>query len=42
MYADTTGLVDIAMMVKKYTKAAFGTDSTQYNQISGLEFSRPK
>lgn len=38
MYADTTGLVDIAALVKKYVKAAFGTGSSQYAQIKGLRF----
>lgn len=42
MYAEGTGLVDLAQMVKKYTLAAFGNDSTQYNQIKGLEFTRPR
>ncbi|MGH9948156.1 MAG: hypothetical protein ACRD6X_13295 [Pyrinomonadaceae bacterium] len=42
MYADSTGLVDLALLTKKYTKAAFGTDSSQYIQIKGLEFTRPR
>lgn len=42
MYADSTGLVDAALLVKKYVRAAFGADSTEYSQISGLQFSRPK
>lgn len=41
MYEKESGLVDKAMLVKKYVKAAFGTDSMEYNQIKGLEFSRP-
>lgn len=41
MYADETGLVDKALLVKKYVKAAFGTDSSQFLQIKGLEFRRP-
>lgn len=41
LYADDSGLVDVAMFVKKYVKAAYGTDSMQYNQIKGLEFTRP-
>jgi hypothetical protein len=40
-YASGTGLVDLAQLVKNYTKAAFGIDSTQFNQIKGLTFSRP-
>ena len=41
LYADGTGLVDLAGLVKKYTKAAFGTNSLQYSQIKGLPFNRP-
>lgn len=42
LYAQGTGLVDTAMLVKNYVKALFGADSLEYKQISGLEFSRPK
>lgn len=42
MYAEDTGLVDVALAFKKYVRAAFGADSTQYNQIKDLEFTRPK
>jgi len=42
MYKDESGLIDLAFTVKKYVKAAFGTDSLQYSQLSGLEFKRPK
>lgn len=42
MYAGDSGLVDLALLVKKYVKAAFGTSSVQYSQISGLSFTRPK
>lgn len=41
MYAPEIGLVDLAMLVKKYVKAAFGTGSMQFNQINSLEFRRP-
>jgi hypothetical protein len=40
LYADGTGLVDLAGLVKKYIKSLYGADSPQYEQISGLEFSR--
>jgi len=40
LYADGTGLVDLAGLVKKYVKSLYGADSPQYQQISGLEFSR--
>jgi hypothetical protein len=42
LYADTTGLVDIALDVKAYTKSVFGATSPQYAQISGIEFKRAK
>ena len=42
MYAPDTGLVDLALTVKKYAKAAFGADAPQYQQVSGLEFTRPR
>lgn len=38
LYADKTGMVDIALAVKKYAKAAFGATSAKYKQISGLTF----
>jgi hypothetical protein len=41
MYADH-GLVDLAQKVKNYVKAAYGTDSMQYNQIKSLKFTRPR
>ena len=42
LYADGTGLVDLAGLVKKYVKSVYGADSPQYQQISGLEFKRPR
>jgi hypothetical protein len=43
LYADGSGLVEIAGEVKKYVKSVFGTSSPQYKQISGLRFKkRPK
>ena len=42
LYADTTGLVDIALDVKAYVKSVFNATSPQYGQISGIEFKRPK
>lgn len=42
LYAEGTGLVDIALLVKKYVKSVFGADSPQYKQISGLKFTRYK
>lgn len=42
MYANVTGLIDMALSVKKYVKAVFGATSPQYKQVSGLEFTRPQ
>ena len=42
LYAENTGLVDIASDVKKYVKAIFGATSPQYKQISGIKFTKPK
>jgi hypothetical protein len=42
LYADTTGLVDIALDVKAYVKSVFNATSPQYGQISGIEFKRAK
>ncbi|MBI4929348.1 MAG: hypothetical protein HY841_01190 [Bacteroidetes bacterium] len=38
LYADGTGLVDIALEVKKYVKSVFGATSPQYKQVSKLQF----
>jgi len=40
LYANETGLVDTAMEIKKYLKAAFGTSHTNYKDISGLQFKK--
>ena len=42
LYAENTGLVDIALDVKKYVKAIFGATSPQYKQISGIKFTSRK
>lgn len=42
LYNETSGLVDVAALVKKYVKSLFGADSPQYKQISGLEFRKVK
>lgn len=41
LYAESTGLVDIASNIKKYVKAIFGATSSQYKQISGIKFTKP-
>lgn len=40
LYAPKTGMVDIALEVKKYAKSAFGATSAKYKQISGLKFTK--
>ncbi len=42
LYATNSGLVDVALDVKKYVKSVFGATSPQFKQVSGLEFKRPK
>ena len=41
LYADGSGLVDIASDIKKYVKAIFGATSSEYKQISGIKFTKP-
>lgn len=40
LYADNTGLVDIAKEVKKYVKSVFGARSPQFKQVSKLAFKK--
>jgi hypothetical protein len=40
LYAPKTGMVDIALEVKKYALSAFGSSSAKYKQISGLKFTK--
>ena len=43
LYAPKTGMVDIALEVKKYALSVFGSKSPKYKQISGLKFTnRPR
>jgi hypothetical protein len=42
LYAEGTGLVDIAGDVKSYVKSVFGATSPQYKQVSGLKFTKVK
>ncbi|MBW8334622.1 MAG: hypothetical protein K0M40_21585 [Prolixibacteraceae bacterium] len=42
LFTDITGLVDIAMGVKKYVKSAFGANSIQYKSISKIGFRKYK
>lgn len=38
LYTEKTGLVDTALDVKKYIKAAFGATSPEFAQVSGITF----
>lgn len=38
LYAEKTGMVDVALAIKKYALGAFGSKSSKYKQISGLSF----
>lgn len=40
LYQPDTGLVYIALEVKKYVKSVFGAKSTQYAEISGIQFKK--
>lgn len=40
LYGQTSGLVDVALEVKKYVKSVFGATSPQYKQVSKLEFKK--
>lgn len=42
LYAEGTGLVDLAGDVKSYVKSVFGGTSPQYKQVSGLKFTKIK
>ena len=40
LYADKIGLVDVALDVKKYVKAIFGATTAEFNQVSGIKFTK--
>jgi len=42
LYNENSGLVDTALLVKKYVKSLYGASSPQFEQISGLEFRKVK
>lgn len=42
LYRKDTGLVDVALDVKKYVKSVYGTSSPKYKQVSIIKFSRPR
>jgi hypothetical protein len=41
LYTNDDGLVNTALLVKAYVRAAFGPDSQLFKSIKGLEFKRP-
>ncbi len=41
LYAEKTGLCDVAAEVKKYIKSLFGAASPQFKQVGGIKFIRP-
>lgn len=42
LYSSTTGLVEIALEVKKYIKSVFGATSPQYAQVKSIKFTKPR
>ncbi len=42
LYAEKTGLVDVALAVKKYVRGAVGTANQHFKNIKGLKFTRPR
>lgn len=42
LYTNENSLVNTALLVKAYVRAAFGPDSQLYKSIKGLEFKRPR
>lgn len=42
LYQPTTGLVDLAFAVKNYVKSLFGAASPEFQQLSALQFTRPR
>ncbi len=42
LYTNADSMVDTALLCKAYVAAAFGKNSTLYQQIKGLKFKRPK
>ena len=42
LYTSDNGIFETASEVKKYIKSVFGSSSPQYNQVSGIKFSKPR
>ncbi|MCX2681466.1 hypothetical protein OOZ15_16040 [Galbibacter sp. EGI 63066] len=41
LYAEDTGLYDIALDVKKYVKSVYGATAPEYTKVSGIKFTNP-
>ena len=41
LYNKINGIVKLASLVKQYVRSLFGPDSDQYNQIKGIDFTKP-
>ena len=42
LFADSSGLVEIATEVKKYIKSVYGASSPEFAQVKGIEFKKAK
>lgn len=42
LYAEKTGLVDVALKSKKYVLSVFKANSAEYKQVSSIKYTRPK
>lgn len=42
LYAEGTGLIDLAQKVKKYVKSIYGGDSPEYTNVAAIKFTDPK
>ena len=42
LYTNATSIFELARLVKLYVKSIYGQDSPQYNQLSALQFTKPR
>ena len=42
LYAEGTGLCDIALDIKNYVKSVFGATSPQFKQVSEVRFTKAR
>lgn len=42
LYAESTGMVDLALQCKDYVKGAFGSKAPEAKLVTGIKFTRPK